>query len=174
MTVSRLNQISTKKGDKGQSKNYNNESFDKDDILFETLGTLDELNSYLGLTYHFSKLNYLKIIQFDLQSISSIIATNPSSKLYTQLRQIKGEDIVLIEDKIQILLDKKPLDNHFYLPGSEKSITGAYYDVCRALTRRAERRIVEFSKSKTRRDLNLVKQYINRLSDLLFLLSLED
>ena len=174
MTISSIKQISTKKGDKGQSRNYNNESYDKDDILFETLGTLDELNSYLGLTYHFSELNFIKIIQSNLQYISSIIASNPNSDLYLKLRKLDITDVTLIEDKIQILLDHKPLENHFFLPGSEKSKKGAYYDVCRAIARRAERRVVEFSKVKNRSDLDIVKQYMNRLSDLLFLLSLED
>jgi ATP:cob(I)alamin adenosyltransferase len=174
MSISKLNQISTKKGDKGSSKNYNNEVYDKDDSLFEALGTIDELNSYLGLTYHYSKVSLIKQIQLYLQNISSLVATNPKSAHYGSLNKIDEDDVTLLEDHIENLLEEKPLENQFYLPGSEKSIAGAYFDVCRTIARRAERRIVSFSKHHKREDLDVIKKFMNRLSDLFFLLSMKE
>ncbi|QWC00042.1 ATP:cob(I)alamin adenosyltransferase [Mycoplasmatota bacterium] len=171
MSINKLSQISTKKGDSGQSKNYNNDSFDKDDSLFEALGTIDELNTFLGLTYHYSKLSLIKQIQLYLQNISSLIATKPQSGHYESLNKIDEDDVLLLEDHIEKLLDEKPLENQFYLPGSEKSKPGAYFDMCRVITRRAERRLISFEKDHKRDDLALIKKFMNRLSDLLFLLS---
>ncbi|MFP4478598.1 MAG: cob(I)yrinic acid a,c-diamide adenosyltransferase [Candidatus Izemoplasmatales bacterium] len=174
MSIDKLSQISTKKGDSGKSRNYNDDVFDKDDALFEALGTLDELNSFLGLTYHYSEVGMIKQIQLYLQNISSLIATKPKSGHYSSLNQIDEDDVSLLEEKIEKLLKDKPLENQFYLPGSEKTKSGAYFDLCRTIARRAERRIVTFEKEHQREDLDLIKKFINRLSDLLFLLSMQE
>lgn len=171
MKIDKLRQISTKFGDKGESKNYNNDSFKKSDILFETLGTIDELSSFLGLTYHYSKYENIILIQKYLQNINSIIATNPQSDNYSKITQIERADIEWIELELQKVLDLKPLDPRFTLPGSEKSLAGAYFDFSRTLARKAERRLVDFSDKHSRTDLNLVKSFMNRLSDYLYVLS---
>ncbi len=171
MKIDKLNQISTKNGDKGTSRNYNNESFKKSDILFETLGTIDELNSYLGLTYHQTKLEQIIKVQKTLQYLNSIIATNPNADFYKKLYQINEQDVDFLEKEIQTLLDIKPLEPRFTLPGSEKSLEGAYFDYARTLARKAERRVIEFAEMHHRNDLVQVKKYINRLSDYLYVLS---
>jgi len=174
MPVTRLEQISTKTGDSGKSKNYNDDSFKKDDILFEVLGTIDELSSFLGLTYHEANMPIIKTVQENLQTINSMIATNPNSDLYQRISYITNEDIEFIEDNIQATLNTYPSNDTFYLPGTEKTKVGAYFDVCRTITRRAERRFVSFVKNHKRKDLTYAQKYINRLSDLLFVLSLKD
>ncbi|QLY40536.1 cob(I)yrinic acid a,c-diamide adenosyltransferase [Hujiaoplasma nucleasis] len=174
MAVTRLEQISTKKGDSGKSKNYNDDAFSKDDPLFETLGTIDELSSFLGLTYHEAKLPIIKTVQENLQTINSMIATNPRSDLYQRIKYITDMDIEFIEDHIQATLNSYPSNDTFYLPGTEKTKVGAYFDVCRTIARRAERRLITFVKSHRRKDLSYAQKYINRLSDLLFVLSLKD
>jgi len=171
MLIDQLKQISTKKGDLGQSRNYNNEVFDKDNIIFETLGSIDELSSFLGLTYHEKPLEMIKRIQTDLQHVNSLVATSPNSDLYARLTKIEEQHVVYLELEIQSLLDQAPLSNQFYLPGSEKSKIGAYFDVCRTLARKSERCIVRFVKEHQRTDFSFINQYINRLSDLLFLMS---
>ncbi|MCF7924049.1 MAG: cob(I)yrinic acid a,c-diamide adenosyltransferase [Candidatus Izimaplasma sp.] len=172
MSINKLRQISTKTGDKGISKNYDNEEFSKNHILFETVGSIDELSSFLGLTYHISKLELIKTIQIHLQKISSQISTNKESNNFAKLNLITNKEVTYLEELIQLQLEKTPIKNQFYLPGSEKTETGAYFDVSRTIARRSERRIVEFSNSEKRDDLHIVKMYLNRLSDLLFVLSI--
>lgn len=171
MYINKIRNIATKQGDNGTSKNYNNDMFRKSDILFETLGSIDELSSFLGLTYHFSNLSQIIIIQNDLQKLSSIIATSPKSELYKKIELISVDDIVSLEKRMQLELDRKAIQPKLFLPGSEKSTIGAYFDVCRTLARRVERRIDEFIMKHNREDLETVRSYINRLSDYLFILS---
>lgn len=171
MYIKNVKQIASKLGDKGTSKDYSSREFRKDDALFEVLGTLDELSSNLGLAYHYTKHNDLIQIQKDLQKINSLIATDPFSEWYSKLEPLKDDSVIWLEKKMQDMLDAKPLEPRFTLPGSEKTINGAYLDVCRTIARRAERRLTVFVESKHRKDLGLVQSYVNRLSDYLFVLS---
>ena len=171
MPVNKLEHIATKYGDSGLSKNFENKSFKKTHILFETLGTMDELSSFIGLSYHYCKIDFLKKIQMDLQNINSLVATEYDSDLYNILTQIKEEDILEQEKRIQSYLDVKPLEGRFYLPGSEKTKAGAYIDVARTLARSAERKLNAFVDHESRTDLEVSKKYLNRLSDYLFILS---
>ena len=168
--ITKQSVVSTKNGDKGFSRNYSNEKIIKSDILFETLGTIDELSSTLGLTYHYSGgMNEIKVIQRVLQDINSIIATNPKSDNYQKIRHISIKDVEVLEKIEQELLDDYPIEPRFVLPGSDTSISGAYFDLSRSVTRRAERCIIRFEQKYNRVDLKYVKQYLNRLSDLLFI-----
>jgi len=173
MTVKNVHHISTKKGDKGMSKNYSNESFNKDDILFETLGTMDELSATLGLTYHYTNYEMIKVFQRKLQDINAIIATNKdvTKDQYEALNFIKEEDTLALEEEAQRLLDIKPLEPRFVLPGSEADKENAYFDVSRVVCRRAERLLVRYANYAERDDLAQAKAYVNRLSDLLFILA---
>ncbi|XMB71479.1 ATP:cob(I)alamin adenosyltransferase [Mycoplasmatota bacterium WC30] len=171
MYIKKVNQVATKNGDKGISKDYSNISYKKNDILFETLGSIDELNSFLGLSYHYTKCEELIFIQKELQKISAIIATNPESELYKKIELLNTENITWVEEKMQLALDNHPIEARFTLPGSEKSLNGAYLDYARTLARKAERRLTEFAEKHNRKDLNTIKSYINRLSDYLYVLS---
>ena len=168
MPITKTSQISTKNGDQGSSNNFVNESFSKDHILFEVLGTSDELSSFLGLTYHFHQDEFIKVIQKTLQDINSLIATNPNHILYTKLRKIQEEEIMLLETKMGDMLVAHPLEPKFALPGSDTSLAGAYLDVSRAIARKAERILVHFIKTDHREDLSICLKYMNRLSDYLF------
>ncbi|MBU1020225.1 MAG: ATP:cob(I)alamin adenosyltransferase [Firmicutes bacterium] len=162
--------ISTSKGDKGTSKNYSNEEFSKSNILFETLGNMDELSSMLGLTYHYSEhKSEIRKIQLTLQHINSLVATNITSPNYLKLTQISELDIFELEAFEQSLLAESEIEPVFVLPGSDTTIEGAYFDLSRSIARRAERSLVLFVESMERKDLNLCLSYINRLSDLLFI-----
>lgn len=163
------NVISTKKGDKGNSRNYSNEEYSKSDLLFESLGNVDELSSLLGLVYHYTNVESIKTIQRVLQDINSIIATNPESKNYQNLNFIKEEDVNILENLEQELLAIKPLEPKFVLPGSDASLKGAYFDLARSVTRRVERSLVRYSLREKRNDLDTSLKYLNRLSDLLFI-----
>jgi len=171
MPITEVNQISTKTGDEGKSKNFVNETFEKDDTLFEVLGTMDELSSFLGLAYHYVKREDLLVIQRTLQEINTIVATNPNHILYKKIKKLSDEPIDQIEKEMAALLKICPLEPKFCLPGSETSLGGAYIDVARSITRKAERTLVHFVKETKRDDLTTVMKYINRLSDYLFVLA---
>lgn len=171
MPITKTDQISTKNGDEGKSKNYVNESFEKDDILFEVLGSMDELSSFLGLSFQYTKREDLLTIQRTLQDINTIIATNPNHTLYCKIRKLTSADVGILEKNMEALLNICPLEPKFCLPGSETSLGGAYVDVARSIARRAERTLVRFVKETSREDLKNVLMYLNRLSDYLFVLA---
>ncbi len=169
MSIKDVSQISTKKGDKGSSKNYTNESFHKDDLLFETLGTIDELSANLGLAYHKTGYEPIKTIQKTLQAINALVATNPDHEAYQALRKISDQDIDFLEDEEAKLLKMADIKPVFHLPGSDTSEANAYFDLSRTITRRAERMFVRFVRGSKRTDLDKPMAFLNRLSDLLFL-----
>lgn len=173
MKLDKVEYISTKKGDKGQSKNYSNEAFDKDDVLFETLGTMDELSATLGMAYHHSACESIKVIQRHLQDINSLIATNKTvhPERYEALKPITEQDVAFLEDETQRYLDLKPLEPRFVLPGTDATKENAYFDLARVTARRAERQLVRYVKTHTREDLDVALMFMNRLSDLLFVLA---
>ena len=160
--------IYTKTGDKGETSLFGGRRVSKADLRVETYGTIDELNSVIGVAI--SKIqnpppkadeiqNKLIKIQKDLFEIGLILA-NPSKKSKTNL----GDRILELEKMIDELSRELPELKNFILPGG--GITGSLLHLARAVCRRAERRTVELSR-KERIDKNIIA-YLNRLSDLLF------
>jgi len=173
LKITKLHQVSTKMGDQGFSANYVNVKFRKDNILFDVLGTSDELSSWLGLTYHYAKYEPILDIQKALQSMNSLIASTPV-KVQGGPGKIEAWSetyLQFVEEEEQRLLTLHPIEGRFVLPGSEASLPGAYFDMARAICRRAERKVVKYINESGRDDLWSVLKYINRLSDLLFVLA---
>ncbi|MDD3127201.1 MAG: cob(I)yrinic acid a,c-diamide adenosyltransferase [Candidatus Izemoplasmatales bacterium] len=173
MKITNIKQITTETGDKGYTRNLANEVILKDDPLFAILGTMDELSSVLGVVYHHSHLEFIKTIQKTMQTINTGLAFNPDSqiKLPTSWESFSEKDVVFIEKEEQRLLDKKPIEAVFSLPGSEGTEAGAYFDWARTVCRRAEREMVHYVQVSGRTDLQVALKYINRLSDLLFIIA---
>lgn len=171
MKIISYKQISTKKGDSGSSSDYSNNTYLKNNILFDVVGSVDELSSLLGVTYHYSThKNEIKEIQKRLQDINSLIAT--SDKLVRDtLRQIKEDDIKVLELQEVALLKNTEIKAVFVLPGSDSTKESAYLDLARSVTRRCERNLVSFVKITKREDLDNVLKFMNRLSDLLFIMA---
>ena len=162
--------ISTAKGDKGTSRNYSNEVFSKSDILFETLGNIDELSSVLGIVYHHTaEKEEIKTIQKILQNISSLVATTDTLVREEKLIKVEELNVFQLEILEQSLLKKSNIEPKFVLPGSDTSLVGSYYDLARSVSRRAERSLVRFIEYYKRTDLDCCLKYLNRLSDLLFI-----
>jgi len=171
MKINSYKQISTKKGDKGTSRDFSNKEFFKSDLLFEVLGSIDELSSNLGVTYHYSEFKKpLKDIQRKLQDINSLIATSDNDRR-VKLNQITEEDVIKLEEFEEVLLKDTIIEPVFILPGSDGSLESAYLDVSRSITRRVERLLVKFVNREMREDLELSMKYMNRLSDLLFIMA---
>jgi len=155
--------IYTRKGDKGKTSIRGGEQLDKDDLRIESYGTIDELNSTIGhlrsLTQiHNSELSH---IQSRLFSIGSDLALQDVGC------SISHNDIVKLEQLIDSMSEElAPLQN-FILPGGSTSAAVAH--VARTVARRAERRVISFSKQTDVPQITIA--FINRLSDYLFVLA---
>ncbi len=163
--------IYTKKGDQGTTCLVSGESVDKNHTRLESYGTLDELNSIIGLCRaklaDGSKLDSpLFEVQNDLFNLGSQLA-NTDPVLKSKLPDISQKDVTKLESVIdQLTADLPPLKN-FILPGGSE--VSALLHVARTVCRRAERVIIQL-KSETEVD-PLCIQYINRLSDMLFVMA---
>lgn len=166
--------IYTRTGDKGKTSLFSGLRVSKADIRVEAYGTIDELNSLIGVSIsnlksQNSKLrNELTKIQNDLLEIGSNLA-NPASKPLNYLEKRVKE----FEDFIDWMTEKMPKLSNFILPGGGKA--GATLHLARAISRRAERRVVALNNpsaisGRGKIDNNIII-YLNRLSDLLFTMS---
>ncbi|MGI6393082.1 MAG: cob(I)yrinic acid a,c-diamide adenosyltransferase [Candidatus Izemoplasmatales bacterium] len=171
MKSASISVISTKTGDKGYSSDYSGKRHKKNDKLFEVLGTIDELSSWIGICYQATKKAELRKIQTNLQTINSMIATSPEHPNYLKLTLLNATDVAWLEANEQTLLDKVDFKKAFILPGSDSSKEGAWFDLARAVARRAERRFFAYLNLTKRTDLDQCGSYLNRLSDLLFLMA---
>lgn len=161
--------IYTKKGDKGQtdifdSKNCNKTRVFKDNIRLQIIGSVDELNSCLGIITSLledkKEILFITKIQKDLFLINSFIAGIKNIRF--SLNKVN-----YLEEKIDFLEKKLPKLTNFILPGGSE--VSSFYHLARSMTRRVERKIVSFSKQE---NINPgIITYINRLSDLLFILA---
>lgn len=160
--------IYTKKGDQGSTSLANKERLRKDNLRLEAIGTIDELNSFIGLAVAFATYNpkqMLISIQDDLLTIGSYLGMSNINVDYLA-KEIKGFEV-----RIDQMTEDLPELKNFILPGGTDS--SSFLHVCRSITRRAERKVVtivseHFSPTK---EEALVLQYLNRLSDLLFTLA---
>ena len=161
----------TKTGDTGQTGLLGGTRVPKNDIRIEAYGTVDELNSFIGLLaieeIPKEELDFLQTIQRNLFTIGSFLATD-QNKLEIKAESIlKVESIELLENEIDRLDATLPELTEFILPGGSK--TAALSHVCRTVSRRAERRILDMVSFYSIESQILV--YFNRLSDYFFVLS---
>ena len=161
--------IYTKTGDEGTTALFGGKRVRKDDIRIEAYGTVDELNSFIGLlnaSFQEATQNYfLSEVQKRLFTIGANLASDPEKKMITP--DIKHDDIQTLEnamDTMDQLLE--PLKN-FILPGGDTVIAQAH--ICRTICRRAERRVITLN-NISQVDPSIII-YLNRLSDYFFVLS---
>jgi len=164
--------IVTKGGDKGRTSLYNGRRVSKDHIRIEICGTLDELSSYLGVAKSLIKVRsirkILELIQKDLFILNAEIATEAKSLKKLQKR-IGAKSIAWLQERIIELEAKaKGKRGGFSLAGANK--ISSNLDLARTITRRAERRVVTLQRKKLLKNKHILI-YLNRLSDLLYLLS---
>ena len=156
--------IYTKTGDKGQTSLYDGSRIDKDSIRVDSYGTIDELNSYIGLCMHYVSEDIKKAlfdIQRDLFYIGAELATKNTDKLK---KVVIEEDIIKLEHIIDKYMEKSKGLDSFIIPGT--SLASAHLHIARTICRRAERIIISLNKVENINPL-LIK-YINRLSDTLY------
>ena len=162
--------IYTRKGDSGQTSLIDGDMVNKHNLSVDAYGTIDELNSFLGLLKDYIKDDKIKDIlnkiQIKLFSIGSILASGKNKNISEKVK-IEKKDVEYIELEIDRLNKDLPELKNFVIPGGHK--TSSYSHVCRSICRRAERKISELN-NKSSVDSNILA-YVNRLSDFFFVLS---
>ena len=156
---------------KGETDLLGGSAARKDSLKVESYGCVDEASSFIGVARYYCKNKVikerLKGIQNKLLVLGGFLASDERGKEMMK-DQIKEEDVKLLEDYIDEYNQKLPPLKHFILPGDEEVAT--HFHVARTVVRRAERRIVSLTAQEP--DLNpLIQKYVNRLSDLMFVLA---
>lgn len=170
-----MSDIYTKTGDTGDTSLFDGSRVKKNHIRCEAYGSIDELNSYLGLIISLcpiqsdNKINELKInlinIQHQLFPICSELATPLNSSAWEKLKnKISEEHIKQLEDSIDAMERELPELKNFIIPGG--STISSFIHIARTVCRRGERLIISLSEREQVRPE--VIKYINRLSDWLF------
>ena len=161
--------IYTKTGDKGETSLLSGSRVSKSDIRIEAYGTVDELNSNLGLirdqVSESSLEEFITSIQAYLFTIGSHLADD--GKREFDLPELSEDNIKLLEDAIDKMNEAVPPMTNFILPGGHTLISQTH--ISRTICRRAERRVVDLMRQGG--DYDLVLRYLNRLSDYLFVLA---
>ena len=169
--------IYTKTGDKGTTALFGGTRVPKHHIRIESYGTVDELNSHIGLIRdqeidkHYKSI--LTHIQNKLFTVGAILATDPekatlkSGKDRLNIPKINEEDILLLEKEMDEMNDQLPPMTHFVLPGGHQTVS--FCHIARCVCRRGERLASALN------DLEPIQadtlKYLNRLSDYLFVLA---
>ena len=169
--------IYTKTGDKGTTALFGGTRVPKHHIRIESYGTVDELNSHLGMLRD-QKIDdhsheILLKIQDRLLTIGSTLATDPgkavlkSGKKRLDIPRVSAEDIELLEKEMDQMNEELPPMTHFVLPGGHQSVSVCH--IARCVCRRAERLASALNDIEPFEAE--VLQYLNRLSDYLFVLA---
>jgi cob(I)alamin adenosyltransferase len=163
--------IYTRTGDDGTTGLIGGTRVQKDDLRLEAYGTVDELNSWIGLIRSQREADKDKSVLITIQKklfiIGGRLATDTSKKDLSDKLPCCGEDILLLENEMDRMLDTLPPQTNFILPGGNNLVS--YCHLARTVCRRAERRIYKLSR-EVDVSIELLK-YLNRLSDYLFVLS---
>lgn len=168
--------IYTKTGDTGQTSLISGRRVSKADIRIDSFGTVDELNSWIGLVrdqpVNESRRDLLKEIQDRLFTVGATLATDPDAGLRGKtprkaMPDIVEGDVTLLEQAMDAMDAELPELRLFVLPGGHESVS--YAHLARTVCRRAERLVIALNNESPVDPL--VIQYLNRLSDYLFVLS---
>jgi len=163
--------IYTKVGDKGTTSLIGGTKVLKSDLRIEAYGTVDELNSYIGLCNdlltdeHSQKV--LKEIQDRLFTIGSSLACDPEKEPKMKIPDLEEADVSLLEKEIDQMSAVLPAMKNFILPGGHATVS--HIHIARCICRRAERCCVRLNEQEAEK--LLILKYLNRLSDYLFVLA---
>ncbi len=161
--------IYTKKGDSGYTSLFGGMKLSKSDIRIEAYGTVDELNSYLGIVIASLSddkvIKTLTRIQKRLFDLGAILATNPDKP--DLMMPFNDKEISFLESSIDQMESQLPKLKNFILPSGSLAISNIH--VARTICRRAERRVVAIPDDQGHYSKLII--YLNRLSDFLFVLA---
>lgn len=163
--------IYTKTGDKGTTSLLGGTKVLKSDIRIEAYGTVDELNSHIGLcsdlAVNESCRNILRTVQDRLFTIGASLACDPGKEPKMKIPDLKEADVELLEKEIDHMNEALPEMKNFILPGGHPTIS--HLHIARCVCRRSERCCVRLQE-QSKEDEMIIK-YLNRLSDYLFVLA---
>ena len=162
--------IYTKTGDKGKTSLLGGTRVSKSDERLDAYGTIDELNSFLGLVRDLEidvgRKNLIHEIQSRLFTVgSSLAAENERAKDFKP--DLEERDVAKLEQAIDAMNEKLPQMRNFIIPGGHQLVSTSH--IARTVCRRAERLVIKLSNSEEIEDI--VIRYLNRLSDYLFVLA---
>ena len=164
--------IYSKTGDLGKTSLIGGTKVFKSHLRIESYGTVDELNSYIGVVNDMSTDDQsrlmLKEIQDRLFTIGASLACDPDKETLLRIPDLKEQDIELLENEIDRMTEVLPTMKSFILPGGHLAVSTTH--VVRCICRRAERICVHMQETNMFID-PLVIKYLNRLSDYLFVLA---
>jgi cob(I)alamin adenosyltransferase len=162
--------IYTRTGDKGETSLIGGMRVPKYHLRIEAYGTVDELNSFIGLIKDHDIDEHSRHILLKIQEnlfVAESILASADATLIRSLPCIKEDDITLLEKEMDAMNQSLPDLQNFILPGGGKA--ASYAHVARCVCRRAERIIIELTEKDTVPDI--IIRYMNRLSDYLFVLA---
>ncbi|OUS02045.1 ATP:cob(I)alamin adenosyltransferase [Flavobacteriales bacterium 33_180_T64] len=169
--------IYTKTGDKGTTALFGGTRVPKHHIRIDSYGTVDELNSHLGLIRDQNINSHYKDVLIDIQdrlfTVGAILATDPekatlkNGKDRLNIPKISETDILKLEKEMDTMNDALPPMTHFVLPGGHQTVS--FCHIARCVCRRAERLASALNDLEPFQPESL--KYLNRLSDYLFVLA---
>ncbi|MDD3161867.1 MAG: cob(I)yrinic acid a,c-diamide adenosyltransferase [Bacteroidales bacterium] len=163
--------IYTKKGDDGSTSLVGGTRISKTDLQIETYGTIDELNSFLGVLlcdmHNDGERDMILFIQNKLFSIGSYLATEKEKREAKEFGGLFDEEIKQMEKAMDAMELDLPKLTNFILPGGTRSAALAH--VCRTVCRRSERLVLRLDEKQPID--SSIKVFLNRLSDYLFLIA---
>ena len=164
--------IYTKTGDLGKTSLIGGTKVPKSHLRIESYGTVDELNSYIGLVSDLFTDEHTRVILKEIQdrlfTVGSSLACDPDKEPLMKIPDLKEADVVLLEEEIDAMNEVLPPMKHFILPGGHQAVSTMH--IARCVCRRAEMLCVNMQEHELFVD-PLVIKYVNRLSDYLFVLS---
>ena len=172
----RINKVYTRTGDGGKTRLVGGVERYKDDPRVEAYGSVDELNSHIGLCRELLRktgreefgdlISYLKIIQNELFNLGTQLASTDDARS-AELPHLPGDAVEKLETEIDSANEVLSELKSFVLPGG--SVLNTQFHITRNVCRRAERRVVSLSQNEKVAPENI--RYLNRLSDVLFVWS---
>ena len=167
----KITKVYTRKGDQGQTSLVGGQRVSKASVRLEAYGTVDELNSHLGLLATMLPDSHEKTIveriQNNLFNVGTNLATDQDQGALPSSAHLPEGAVKELEQEVDSITHELPECLGFILPGGTQQAAQAH--VCRTVCRRAERRIVALAETATVSPE--VQQYVNRLSDYLFVLA---
>ncbi|AUD78615.1 ATP:cob(I)alamin adenosyltransferase [Kangiella profundi] len=163
----RLTRITTGQGDKGLTRLANQQHVKKSHPRIEAIGTIDELNAVLGVLVASIKVGQHESIVKAIRNIQNQLFSLGGELASPEQEFLKQSDVVQLEAWIKTWNQKLPPLKEFVIPGA--CIASANAHLARCVARRAERRLVGLAENETVTELSII--YLNRLSDLLFIIS---
>jgi cob(I)alamin adenosyltransferase len=164
--------IYTKTGDKGSTSLIGGTKVPKSDLRIEAYGTVDELNSFIGLCRDLitdePSRELLQAVQDRLFVVGAALACDPEKEPKMKIPDLRAEDVTALEKAIDAMNEVIPPMKNFILPGGHPTVSQLH--IARCVCRRAERCCVRLELESHEIE-PIILQYLNRLSDYLFVLA---